>query len=128
MKDDVAWPQLLTAPDGRRIETRRETDKDHIRSQPNIGDARKILLTAQQMELAQLGPGQSGNKSAAAGDDKLDLRFADARLIIAGLGESICAISRHFVRLVRWPTRRDAEDEPDQGLERTASLSAPHRA
>src|SRR5271166_1715625 len=103
MKDDVAWPQLLTAPDGRRTEKRRETDKDHIRSQPDIGDARQILLTAQQMELAQLGPGQSGLESAAAGDDKLDLRFADTRLIIAGLGESICAISRHFMRLVRCP-------------------------
>src|SRR5271166_2064467 len=121
MKNDVARTDLLTAPDGRRIETRRESHKNQIRPQPDIGDARQILLTAQQMQLTQLGPGQLGLELAATGDDKLDLRFVDARLIVAGISESICAVSRHFVRLVRRPTRRDAPGRADQGLKTTAS-------
>jgi len=69
MKNDIARPQLLTAPDGRRIETRRETYESQIRPQPDIGDARQILLTAQEMQLAQVRPGQLGLELAAAADD-----------------------------------------------------------
>ncbi len=69
--------------------------KTQIRPKPNKGDARLILPTAQQLQLPQLPLGHSGPEWAAAGDDKLDLLIADARLVIAGLGENVCAVSGH---------------------------------
>ncbi len=106
MKDNLARLQLSPAPDRRRIETCRETHEDQIRLQRDISDARQIFLAAQQMQLVQLHSGQNGPKLAAPRNEKLDPGFSNARLVVAGLGERICATFWHLVA----PIKRSPEE------------------
>ena len=112
MNDDLAWPQRLTVPDGRRIEPRRERHENPIRTERRGGDAGELLVAAQKMQLPHVRPGQTRLDGSAADDDELDLRFFDIRFIVAGLGESMGPSSPHCSRPVRRPTRRFARGEP----------------
>jgi hypothetical protein len=52
--------QFDAAPKHRQVRARRKPYEDERRSQRHIGDARQILLAAQQLQVMERCPGQAG--------------------------------------------------------------------
>ena len=58
-----------------------------------------LFLTAQQVELVQFDPCQAGLERAATSDDQINLRLAQACLVVVGVEKSSRATTWHRVPL-----------------------------
>jgi hypothetical protein len=88
--------QFHAAPQHRGVRARHKPCKHQCRLQRNIGDARQILLAAQQLQMMKRRPGQAGVEGTLRGNEEIDPHLAQARLVVIGVDERACAASRHL--------------------------------
>src|SRR5580704_9971294 len=87
--------QFHAAPHHRRVRAPRKAHEDECGRQRDIADPRYVLFAAQQIEVMQGCPGQAGLERALTGNEKIEPRLAQARLVVIGVDEGACAASRH---------------------------------
>src|SRR5215813_2084367 len=109
VEHDLPGVQFHAAPDNRWAQTRRKSHKDERRRQRNIGDPRKILLAAQQIEVIQPRARHAGLEFASRRNKQEAEGYSvQARLVIIGVDKGARPAPWHSFSLqVSWRKAAD---------------------
>ncbi len=91
MQQYLAWLESQPTPDKRQCRVRREGDKHRVIRQRDIGDTRQRFLRLQQSEVVERRAVLAGAKYTPTTESELGEDIAKARLVVAGVGETIRA-------------------------------------
>jgi hypothetical protein len=97
MEHDITRLHFCAAPHGQWSGIRSKRDKGQPRCELQLSYAWGIFLTPQHLQMVELGPGEARSELAAGQDDSLELRLAQARLVLVGLEERARAAARHLL-------------------------------
>jgi hypothetical protein len=91
MKDYLAWLESQPTPDEGQCRVPREGDKHRVSRQHDIGDTRLRFLRLQQSEVVERRAVLAGGKYTPTTERERGEDIAKARLIVAGVGETVRA-------------------------------------